>query len=412
MASFRNIQENLITELSEKAAYEFTRPLLALLRATGEREKMSCDNSRKVEIDTTVAILSKQVELTNPLQSDTDSLHSTKSISSVPSHSDQDSSTAAVVAPLEAKQPSVENGIQHADIESIPHTSVMKAEKTVPNPDKLGEKIPYFSGLHAHWVIFRSRFLNEIHSNKRVSLAEKLVTLKRAIPADIWNQIKSDDYTRAWDNLCSLYQTVAPKIMEKMAKLIEFPSIKTPNDANQLMLLIDTTVDLLGLLAASGYEKASFGASLQLIIIEKMDATLAQKWANKLAAPDFNLDQLLNFIHDEAVDCAARGKNPKQAGLTLKPTGQNCKLVELTTRCIYCNSSNHELVKCNGFLGLNTQGRIFVLKQQQRCLRCLKGPHPLGDCTPAVCVHCGGNHHRLVCYQNTPPTKQNKQKHN
>ncbi|KIH59879.1 zinc knuckle, partial [Ancylostoma duodenale] len=77
--------------------------------------------------------------------------------------------------------------------------------------------------------------------------------------------------------------------------------------------------------------------------------------------------------------------------------------------CLFCNMTNHKSVNC--IKVPTTEERTILLKQQKRCLNCVREGHFSKDCPRLGCKQCQGKkHHYSICPQNAKPTGITRQR--
>ena len=101
----------------------------------------------------------------------------------------------------------------------------------------------------------------------------------------------------------------------------------------------------------------------------------------------------------------SRGENPTPRGPERLETNRE-RGAKAPPPCILCRM-NHPLDFCPKFLDLTPDEKGSLVKEKNRCPKCLKGGHALDVCyAQRGCYTCGGNHHSLIHEAMTEATRQ------
>ena len=75
----------------------------------------------------------------------------------------------------------------------------------------------------------------------------------------------------------------------------------------------------------------------------------------------------------------------------------SCQTVpQNSTKCIFCNSTQHFVATCPSFSALPVQQRFEFVKGVPACINCLKKGHTVTKCKSSKCRVCSRSHNTLL----------------
>ena len=143
-------------------------------------------------------------------------------------------------------------------------------------------QLPTFTGNLYEWLSFHDLFIASVHSNNKLSGAQKLQYLKTSLkgePAQLLQamQITDRNYKEAWDILCARYHNKREIVSAILKRLITQPSLQQES-ATGLRKLIDTTMECTRSLQVLEQPIQHWDAILVYHIADKVDSETRRQW--------------------------------------------------------------------------------------------------------------------------------------
>lgn len=297
-----------------------------------------------------------------------------------------------------------------------------------------------FDGDYAKWKSFRDRWLS-LHKNTKVKTLVKFQNLKTACigaaagAVGEWD-LTDENYTKAWDRLCSIYDDDYMQVQSFMQILKTLPRMKK-SSSGSIRNVIDTVQKHIN--GLKQYNTSDHSCIYAVFaVIDKMDTETYRAWEKhrralakaELQANEANVEgsvkinigkyipkwsELELFLEGE-VAIRVHAENRGEAEPVEQEQNQNTfnkrfnrnKRFKHTNdnkrgdvpeflRCVLCPST-HPLYKCEAFKAMNLTGRKEHIKEHELCAKCLRPNHsgPCADdrnnrecpqCKPAIRFH-------------------------
>lgn len=150
-------------------------------------------------------------------------------------------------------------------------------------------EIPHFYGDYKQWTSFQNLFNKTIHCNDDLSSEEKMHYLLSVIggdPAKLINHlnISQENYSTAWNILCSRYEDKRLLINTYINTILELPNLSSES-AHGLKLLHDNALECLHAIKNQGINTDSWDAILLNILIRKLDRETHRLYETSLKNP-------------------------------------------------------------------------------------------------------------------------------
>ncbi|XP_044741831.1 uncharacterized protein LOC123302806 [Chrysoperla carnea] len=294
--------------------------------------------------------------------------------------------------------PKVEVRVNEASVSNLESSSRM-----MPKLPKLS--LPTFSGNILEWPIFYECFKSSIHTNSRLSNADKINYLIGQLSGKAKNVCTGlppigSNYQIIWDKVCERYQN--PRILagSYLQQILDFKPAQS-GSVNNLDNILDRC-------------DASYRALKELDIADLLDFTYAYLLWSKLD-PDtrnlfentrrnssiFTYAEITAFIKQQIQIYNSTLGHGKSSS-----TYQNVKSKShaffgetnrKSNRCLICNSNQHTDIKtCTKFLDKSASDRFKIIKGKGMCINCFEN-HKVVQCkSPSVCNVCHYKHNSLL----------------
>ena len=106
---------------------------------------------------------------------------------------------------------------------------------------------------------------------------------------------------------------------------------------------------------------------------------------------------LLSETYRKAQPTADSRRSDEAVGLTNQGPRKRTFIVKRSVGCNICKNGDHQLEKCEVFLGRDVDGRWSIVKDSKRCFSCLKRSHRSADCHQSRRCGCRRPHRPLLC---------------
>lgn len=306
------------------------------------------------------------------------------------------------------------------------------------------QRIEPFAGNFQKWPNFRSKFVQFVHSNERLTDLEKFLKLDECLILDseAYNTISgynrvADNYAAAWEDLCTRFDNKRKTVEECILRFMDAPQSRYQSRAT-IILMINSINYLTKMLPRFNVDVSTWGPILVPIAQRKMDGRTLANWfkvrpSREVAA----LGPLITFLEAEADSLdgtendnnhhnnrkngslnqsnqaqpstsasTASNANASTGNATSANTGNaagtGIHRTKSSISCAHCGN-NHQLFGCNEFKKLPLDLRIKRVKQYGICSNCLKPKCSPQKCTLGAC-RCGEKHNKLLCSQMHQPS--------
>ncbi|XP_053682304.1 uncharacterized protein LOC128732893 [Sabethes cyaneus] len=276
---------------------------------------------------------------------------------------------------------------------------------TVPELQLPKGILPTFSGDYGEWNSFYDLFLSSVHSNTRLTKAQKLFYLKTYTTgraAAVLKHMKVEDsaYDGALEALRKRFDRKDQIVNHHLQRFLDIPSIPAAS-AGALRRVYETADDVVRALRALQREERD--CWLIYLLLTRIDPDTRQQWFNQATTleeqPTFEM--FLTFLEQRSYametshsSLANNGQRTNRAGLQ-----RNCNsFVSVNSiehnRCQICNEHTHPVFFCKRFKEATPAERLQIVEKHQICKNCLRSKH--GDCQAGSCKTCKERHHTLL----------------
>jgi len=267
--------------------------------------------------------------------------------------------------------------------------------------------LPTFSGNPLEWKSFHDLFTSMIHSNSKISAAQKLHYLKNSVQDEASSLLSSIDitdanYLEAWNLLKERYENER-QLIHCHLKCLFAQSTLTSESSKNLRTLIDTTTKCVRSLRALGVSTDEWDPILVFHVTEKLDNDSRRQWElqspNK-TYPKFKdlkifIEQRCRALEATSSKSNVHNSSSRSNKLSTQSTSSHHSSSS-TPSCSSCGSS-HFIYHCPAFLRLDVKDKKNSIKQLRLCYNCLRPNHSAQQCpSKSSCRKCNGRHHTLV----------------
>lgn len=278
-----------------------------------------------------------------------------------------------------------------------------------------------FNGDYSKWKSFRDRWLASMHNNAKVQTIVKFQNLKAACVGSAegalgeWD-LTEENYLKAWNRLCSIYENDYMQVQSFMKMLDDLPMMRGSSSK-----AIRETIDLVqkhinGLDSYIDLNKKH--PYVVFKVISKMDSDTYRAWEkyrptlakNRVHDAEQNgtdesefkpgkyipvWSELEQFLENEVtIRVHAENHSPKneyrpklesnkQSKHFNKHSNQNKEIVPDFLQCVLCDDV-HTIFNCDIFREMNLAGRLNHVAEHNLCVKCLRKSHT-GRCKNKRC---------------------------
>lgn len=288
-------------------------------------------------------------------------------------------------------------------------------------------KIPNFCGDYKDWISFYDMFNAAIHTNERLSNAQKLQYLKEALTgpaAQLIRHITISDanYAEAYDLLVKRYNKRKHVVTALIRTVMEHSPVVN-SSLSQIRSLVNTTNEVTRSLKALGAEFETRDPWIMYILLEKLDTETKKCWSQKVVESDedLSLDDFVMFVENRCDALESCGDQDVKQKSKISSTRSSVSALHSSTpreessastsgksrnpregeerKCNLC-SEKHDLFACPKFRRLTVSSRRDFVSNNQICKICLQSTHPRKTCSPRfTCKKCADKHHFLLHIQ-------------
>ncbi|KAG5866658.1 hypothetical protein JTB14_018603 [Gonioctena quinquepunctata] len=327
------------------------------------------------------------------------------------------------------------------------NNEIVRQKSTVRLP-KL--ELKHFNGDISAWPSFWEQFRTVVHENKELDAITKFNYLQSVLVGKAAATISGLTPTAACYNdsiemLKSEYGNNDRIIDSYVHKLNSLNAVKNKNEIWAIRNLYNTVSSIMRTFNALSVPIKEYGMMLKscllrtipfqmkvdffriynneshsVVVNSRPEINIGENESTPERAIDSNgneilINKLMFFLKTEiesierAKDinlpiCASDSKIVDTSKFEKGDKNKHCTAAGLLTgvsnKCLFCNSTTHELQKCDGPQSL--QERKIILKKNARCFRCTKANHTSRQCRNNFikCNKCKGRHATSMCDPN------------
>ncbi|XP_031342802.1 uncharacterized protein LOC116170471 [Photinus pyralis] len=257
-------------------------------------------------------------------------------------------------------------------------------------------KIPTFRSGYDNWAPFHDLFEKLIHSNEKLSNAEKMHYLKGHVDGEAARliqhlMISEQNYVTAWKILQNRYNNKRLMVNTLLDRILEFSKMETAK-ASRLKWLHDTIHECLETISNLGMDTSSWGPMVIRITTKKWDSETNRLFEQSLKQPNEipALGEVMQFMQTRFQSLEASGSMQSKDASPRYTWGNTS-----TISCHYCQQE-HRLEQCLKFKGLSINDRNKEVRERKICFRCLKHNSEEKCYSAYRCAECGYPHHTLL----------------
>nr|XP_034832179.1 uncharacterized protein LOC117988989 [Maniola hyperantus] len=266
--------------------------------------------------------------------------------------------------------------------------------------------LPTFSGKYTEWPSFHDLFTSLVDNNKNLDNVKKLHYLKSSLSGEAEQLLRSvtitsDNYSQAWSTLKKRYSNkryISNSVFKRLFSLKPL----TSESAQNIKLLLDTTVECLNLLNNIGIRTDHWDPIMVYLTVSKLDIESHKLWelnssSESEALPTF--DTLKQFMESrfrslEMIE-PSKPSRPEPLRVT-KPKSFHTTASADSPKCALCNQSHH-LYNCKEFSKKSIKDRYEFVRNANLCFNCFIPNHMVARCgKPTSCRICFKKHHSLL----------------
>lgn len=287
---------------------------------------------------------------------------------------------------------------------------------------------PVFSGDFKDWPSFYDLFNSLVHDNTLLSPVEKFKYLLTSLEGEPLSLIKGiplthNNYKVAYEKLQQRYQNKRFLATFYFNQIYSATPIQKAS-AMVLRCLLNTFSENVSALRALQLPVDHWDFLLFNILLMKLDSktktdyevqakhnhtdlptyreliAFLENQCQALESVQFTTSTPSNFIQPKSKPYPNNSNNYKQQSTSSFATNlaqSDGERNSNPSRCLLCKQASHTLNKCTIFLSKTPHERYSVLKQHNRCINCLRGPHTVQNCgSSGRCRICSAPHHTLI----------------
>lgn len=281
-------------------------------------------------------------------------------------------------------------------------------------------QVPVFSGEFSEWRSFQNLFNNLVHSNPRLTDAQKLHYLSTKLTGtakDVISHLNlcDENYPIAWAAVQNRFESKKAAIKTHIERFKQLPPLRNP-DAKEMRRIYDitsTTINAMDALDASGRDPW-----LIYEVMQKLDAETHTLWAQHQSQnPTWTEFQVFFDKRCKALELSPSVyrvedvPNPNSKVTIPKVKSKPVKSLTIASEnnvkelCNICKKSAHKLWKCGKFKSLPAKKRLETVNQLKLCINCISedsSKHAVTQCPYPPCKHCHEKHNYWVHDALTP----------
>lgn len=325
-----------------------------------------------------------------------------------------------LAAELETESEDILTEFEHLE-NVVTDTVIIVNEMLNEGAEKNQEKIrlpaitvPFFNGGYENWTTFHDIFVSIIHTNKKLSGAEKMQYLKTSLKGEAAKLIQhlsptNQNYETSWDLICHRYNNQRLILANYLDKFLNLPKL---NDESSKLLrrIHDTTNEIMCAIHNMGIDNTNWGPLVMHIIIQKLDKVTLRAYEQSLNEPTKiqPLNELLKFIETrfqslETITNEKGKQNNQNKNEKPNPEKQQQQWSVRnyhanTAACTICKGL-HGIFGCKKFTEMSTWDRNQTVKTSKLCRNCLKHSETDKCISKSRCQKCDKAHHTLLHYE-------------
>lgn len=298
-----------------------------------------------------------------------------------------------------------------------------------------------FTGEYSKWPTFRDCFEGAIHSSKELDDIQKFQYLIAAVTDRAQRamgnfRLTAENYKRAWDRLCEVYEDDYQAVQELVRQLLQLSQVIKPS-YDALSKIVDVVHGTLAQLETFETVKIS-DTFVVFLVIGRLDQQTYTAWethrTSKLCGDRSQVgktiptwEQLKAFLDAQArvlMHSSARSDDSESSSSVVShrsnksgkarhsPYPQHgvaksqaastasapAKIASGYPACRLCNA-DHALFRCPKFVKMELGARQEYIRQWKICSGCLYNLHPDRKCSQGPCYKCqnGKVHNSIIC---------------
>lgn len=278
-----------------------------------------------------------------------------------------------------------------------------------------------FSGDLKEWPIFYETFKTAIHDNSSLCDSERIQYLIGKLHGRALETISSIpateyNYAIIWQTLLDKYEDKRKLALSYISQMFNFSAIKSESfpQLNQFLekfanayealkrLDIEDLADFIVLhLASSKLDEQTFK------YFEMSDSIRGKQFPAFQDLVQFLKEQvrILERVQgNPAIKSKTHSANVSKSHSFFTTRKLNESKPAFTVNCALCKGEQHQLYRCEKFLGMSPIDRHKLIKLHRRCFNCLSSLHQVPNCrSSSSCNVCQKKHHSLIHLNATAP---------
>ena len=285
-----------------------------------------------------------------------------------------------------------------------------------------------FDGTIAGYPDFRLAFYKNVHV-QRAPLLDKITTLDSLVPSRFFNEhfkgldLTVHDYRLRIERLERQFGGEKRQLEHLLTKVGEFLRNPSGHSAKDLQGFVYTMESHFKKPTTHNAQKEVLATFLQVALPDsvRLDYHVFLKRDGKEETPDNFMSFLQHKIDAEVRNSQQKrvfydDKRPLKRGKVMTGVPANddgdqnlndpgvagtCQLAGTSGPCSYCKLKPHPLFRCFKFASASHEAKVRFVKEEGRCLKCLRVGHMVKDCTQVIsCDFCDqpfeADHNRLL----------------
>ncbi|XP_049875571.1 uncharacterized protein LOC126373455 [Pectinophora gossypiella] len=324
-----------------------------------------------------------------------------------------------------------------SDIEKLTNAIVSLAKPSERSECKV--QLSSFSGNMSEWLLFKRTFDD---TKASFSANENIARLRNALSGEAKEAVLSlllcsTDPEPIMRSLESRFARPKQIVLNELASIRSLPKVGNSHSLAIFASRVKNCVSIVNLLGESPYLHSP---ELIHILVSKLNPLLQNKWCDYAAEhcvsgqPQIDIfarfleveaDKQANFGVYEVFNVPPHGDKPRSPGPQLPGFSQRNPRsfhtasahhvvsssleqpltdVNMSSSCLYCSVSGHNIKCCPEFVALNICDRIAWVRENKLCVKCLrKGKHNYKFCKTKPCGinGCKQFHNKIIHSDNS-----------
>lgn len=257
-----------------------------------------------------------------------------------------------------------------------------------------------FSGDLNKFQEFHDTYLSLVHDNSNLSDIERFHYLRSVLEGEALEVLHSipfsaANYRNAWELLCERFLNKQLLAHNNIKLILNLPSMQKEVYSQMREIQDGLAKQLKSLRSLNLNETQLFESLIIFIISSKLDPRTVRDWEAQQGRDD-EFPTLIKFQQFLKEKCNLLEILSLKADHGTKTKRSNCMVTSNNLMsCFHCKD-NHSIYNCEEFKKLSAAERVLSMKNEKRCLNCLRRGHYADKCTSRGCKMCKGRHHSLL----------------